>query len=175
MFYICNKITGFVIVIVICLANLGIANAKDEFIENQLSLDLAMEAAAEAVKSCAAHGWNVSASVVDSSGDVKVQAKGDHSTPHTKDTSFRKAYTQVTMGPIFGFDALSIWIEKLKGNPNAAALATIPNIIVLPGAVAIKIKGAIVAAIGVGGAPGGDKDEACAMKGLEKIKDRLPQ
>lgn len=170
-----NKIAILATIIVTCLANQGIANAKSEPSGNFLSLDLAMEAASEAVKSCAAQGWNVSASVVDPFGDVKVQAKGDHSSPHTKDTSFRKAYTQVSMGPIFGFDVLSLWVEKLKGNQNAAALATIPNIIVLPGAVAVKIKGEIVAAIGVGGAPGGDKDEACAMKGLEKIKARLPQ
>ncbi len=169
-----NKVAILATIIVTCLANQGIANAKSELAENFLSLDLAMEAAAEAVKSCAAQGWHVSASVVDSAGNVKVQAKGDHSSPHTKDTSFRKAYTQVSIGPIFGFDALSVWVEKLKTNPNAAAYSSIPNVIVLPGAVAIKIKGEIVAAIGVGGAPGGDKDEACAMKGLEKIKDRLP-
>lgn len=58
-------------------------------------------------------------------------------------------------------------------NPSAAGLASIPNIIVLPGAVAIKINGKTVAAIGIGGAPGGDKDETCAAKGLEKIRDRL--
>jgi len=44
----------------------------------------------------------------------------------------------------------------------------------LPGAVAFKAKGEIVAAIGVGGSPGGEKDEACAAAGLAKIKDRLP-
>jgi uncharacterized protein GlcG (DUF336 family) len=38
----------------------------------------------------------------------------------------------------------------------------------------VEIKGEIVAAIVVGGAADGDKDEACAMKGLEKIKDRMP-
>lgn len=173
MIHIHHQAIFLVIIIVACLSDQAIANAKNEPAGNFLSLDLAMEAASEAVKSCAAQGWHVSASVVDSAGDVKVQAKGDHSSPHTKDTSFRKAYTQVSIGPIFGFDALSVWVEKLKTNPNAAAYASIPNVIVLPGAVAIKIKGEIVAAIGVGGAPGDDKDEACAMKGLEKIKDRL--
>jgi len=31
----------------------------------------------------------------------------------------------------------------------------------------------VVGAIGVGGAPGGDKDEVCAVAGIDKIKDRL--
>ncbi|WP_374384879.1 heme-binding protein [Dongia sp.] len=138
-----------------------------------LSLDLAMEAAAEAARACAAKGWPVSVSVVDAAGNVKLQAKGDHSTIHTKDSSFRKAYTLVTFGPLFGFDRLGIWVEKLKSNPYAASYASLPNIFLLPGAVAVKIDGEMVAAIGVGGAPGGEKDEACAEAGLEKIKDRL--
>lgn len=141
--------------------------------DNQLTLALALEAAGEAAKVCAARGWSVSVSIVDTAGNVKLQAKGDHSTIHTKDSSFRKAYTVVTMGPIFGFDALGMWVEKLKTNPGAAALASIPDIILLPGAVAVRSKGEIVAAIGVGGAPGGDKDEACAAAGLAKIADRL--
>ncbi|MFA5985109.1 MAG: heme-binding protein [Methylococcaceae bacterium] len=172
------KISKKVVAFTIIAASLScpsIANTEAKPVENQLTLDLAMEAATEAIKFCSAQGWNVSASVVDSAGNIKVQAKGDNSTIHTKDTSFRKAYTQVSMGPIFGFDALSVWVDKLKGNPNAVGLASIPNIIVLPGAVAIKIHDQTVAAIGVGGAPGGDKDEACAAKGLEKIKDRLAQ
>lgn len=142
---------------------------------NFLSLDLALEAAQEAARVCAARGWPVSVAIVDTAGNVKLQAKGDHSTIHTKDSSFRKAYTVATMGPIFGFDRLGAWVEKLKSNPAAPALASIPNIILLPGAVAVKIRGEIVAAIGVGGAPGGDKDEDCALAGLDKIKNRLPQ
>lgn len=140
---------------------------------NFLRLELAMEAALAAAQACEAQGWPVSVSVVDAAGNVKLQAKGDHSTIHTKDSSFRKAYTMVTMGPLFGFDALGVWVETLKTNPYASTYAMLPNMFLLPGAVAVKIKGEIVAAIGVGGAPGGEKDEACAAAGLAKIQDRL--
>jgi uncharacterized protein GlcG (DUF336 family) len=149
------------------------ANAQVQTSGHFLSLDLAMEAAAEAAHACAAKGWPVSVSIVDTAGNVKLQVKGDHSTIHTKDSSFRKAYTLVTFGPLFGFDRLGTWIEKLKANPYASSYASLPNIFLLPGAVAVKIDGEMVAAIGVGGAPGGEKDEACAEAGLEKIKDRL--
>ena len=49
------------------------------------------------------------------------------------------------------------------------------NVMALPGAVAFKSKNTIVGALGVGGAPGGDKDEICAQAGMAKVADRLPK
>jgi uncharacterized protein GlcG (DUF336 family) len=138
-----------------------------------LPLSLAMEAAAEAVRACESNGYAVSAAVVDPSGIVKVQAKGDHSTIHTRDSSFRKAYTVVTLGPIFRFDASSAFAELVAKSPAGPALVSLPDIIPLAGGVAIKAGDEIVAALGVGGAPGGDKDEACARAGVTKIQDRV--
>jgi uncharacterized protein GlcG (DUF336 family) len=139
-----------------------------------LQLSLALEAATEAIRSCEAHGYAVSAAVVDTSGLVKVQLKGDHSTVHTQDTSFRKAYTLVTFGPIFNLDK-STQIAELAKNPAGPgpALTSIPNVLALAGGVAIKRNNEIVAALGVGGAPGGAKDEACAEAGVAKIHDRV--
>ena len=140
-----------------------------------LPLALATEAATEAIKVCEGNGYNVSVAIVDISGVIKLFAKGDKSTIHTKDSSFRKAYTTVTMGPIFKFDTTSQFIEKISKNPAASALASIPDIILLSGGVAIRSNGDIVAAIGVAGAPGGDKDEVCAQAGLAKIISQLPK
>lgn len=136
---------------------------------------LAAEAATEAIKVCESNGYRVSAAVVDDSGVLKLFMKGDKSTIHTYDASFRKAYTVVTMGPIFKFDASSQFVERFSKNPSPPALSTLPNIALLPGAVAIRANGEIVAALGVGGAAGGDKDEVCAQAGLAKIIDRLPK
>jgi uncharacterized protein GlcG (DUF336 family) len=85
-----------------------------------LPLALAVEAATVAIDACAAKGWPVSAFVVDTSGVIKVHLKGDHSTIHTKDSAFRKAYTVVTMGPIFGFDRTSAFAETVSKNPAGA-------------------------------------------------------
>ena len=139
-----------------------------------LPLSLAVEAATEAIRSCEAEGYAVSASVVDTSGVVKVQLKGDHSTVHTQDTSFRKAYTLVTFGPIFNLDTTS-QIAELAKNPAGPgpALTSIPNVLALAGSAAIKRNNEIVAALGVGGSPGGAKDEACAEAGVAKIHDRV--
>ena len=138
-----------------------------------LPLSLAMEAAAEAVRACESNGYAVSAAVVDVSGVVKIQAKGDHSTIHTRDSSFRKAYTVVTLGPIFHFDASSTFAELAAKNPAGPAILSLPDILPLAGGVAIKVGDEIVAALGVGGAPGGDKDEACARAGVAKIQERV--
>jgi uncharacterized protein GlcG (DUF336 family) len=138
-----------------------------------LPLSLAMEAAAEAVRVCENNGYAVSASVLDISGVVKLQAKGDHSTIHTRDSSFRKAYTVVTLGPIFRFDASSAFADLVAKNPASQAISSLPDILPLAGGVAIKAGEEIVAALGVGGAPGGDKDEACARAGVAKIQDRV--
>jgi uncharacterized protein GlcG (DUF336 family) len=39
--------------------------------------------------------------------------------------------------------------------------------------VPINVGDDTIGAIAAAGAPGGDKDEACAIAGLDKIKDRL--
>src|SRR5215468_435916 len=124
-----------------------------------LPLSLALEAAAEALKSCDANGYPVTVAVVDTSGEMRVLLKGDRSTAHTSETAFRKAYTLATLGPIFGYETLGPFAETMRTNPFQASFLTVPNIILLPGAAAVSAKGEIVAAIGVGGAPGGEKDE----------------
>jgi uncharacterized protein GlcG (DUF336 family) len=138
-----------------------------------LPLALAMKAATKAIATCASNGYPVSAVVVDTSGVIKLEAKGDHSTILTTTSAFRKAYTVVTFGPIFRFDASSAFAALAAKNPSGAALATLPDIALLPGAVAIKAGDEIVAALGVGGSPGGDKDEVCAQAGVASIKDDL--
>jgi uncharacterized protein GlcG (DUF336 family) len=47
------------------------------------------------------------------------------------------------------------------------------NILILGGGLPIKAGDEVIGGIGVGGAPGGEKDEACAQAGIEKISARL--
>jgi len=139
-----------------------------------LPLDLALEAASEAVRVCAQNGYQVTATVVDMDGVPQVALRGDGATVHTRESSFQKAYAVVTLGPIFAFDTSGQFYDLTKTNPYAPRLAMVTNVMALPGAVAFKSKNAIVAALGVGGAPGGDKDEVCARAGVAKVADRLP-
>jgi uncharacterized protein GlcG (DUF336 family) len=139
-----------------------------------LPLNLALEAATEAIHTCAQNGYAVSATVVDMDGVPQLMLRGDGATIHTHESSFDKAYTVVTLGPIFNFDTTGKFLDMTKTNPYAPRLAAMTNVMALPGAVAFKSKNAIVAALGVGGAPGGDKDEVCAHAGVAKVADRLP-
>jgi uncharacterized protein GlcG (DUF336 family) len=56
---------------------------------------------------------------------------------------------------------------------QASPPATIPGTINAQGAVPIKVDGATIGAVAVSGAPGGDKDAACANAALAKVADRL--
>jgi uncharacterized protein GlcG (DUF336 family) len=138
-------------------------------------LTLALEAATEAVRVCAQHGYLVTATAVDMDGVPQVVLRGDGATIHTRESSFDKAYSVVTLGPIFNFDTSGKLFDLVKTSPYAPRLATMNNVMALPGAVAFKTKNSIVGALGVGGAPGGDKDEVCAQAGVAKVANRLPQ
>jgi uncharacterized protein GlcG (DUF336 family) len=140
-----------------------------------LPLALAMKAANNAIATCASNGYPVSAVVVDTSGVIRLQARGDHSTIGTATSAFRKAYTVVTFGPIFKLETSSAFAALAAQNPAGPALGTLPDIALLPGAVAIKVGDEIVAALGVGGSPGGAKDEACAVAGVTSIQNELPR
>jgi len=141
-----------------------------------LPLTLAVEAASETVRSCEALGYNVSVAFVDMFGQPRVQLKSDKSTPHTFETAYRKAYTIVTFGPNYHLETSGQVADLMSKNPAFYnAVLTIPNVTPLPGALAIKVKGNMIGAIGVSGAPGGEKDEACAQAGIDKISGRLPE
>lgn len=138
-----------------------------------LPLVLAQEAAQEAVRSCEASGYRVSVSVVDVSGVERVYLRGDRSTIHTRETAFKKAYTVSTLGPIFGSTTTSALAERISKTPTGPALSTVTNIILLAGGVAIRSGDETLAAIGVGGAPGGALDEVCAQAGVAKVQERV--
>ena len=139
-----------------------------------LPLKAAIEAAQEAIRVCEEKHYWVTATVVDMDGIPQVVMRGDHATVHTGESSFRKAFTVVTLGPEFGFDRSSGFYELVKTNPFAPQLATVHNVMALPGAVAFKANGEMIGALGIGGAPGGDKDEVCAAAGVAKVANQLP-
>lgn len=147
------------------------AQAQISVSNNALPLSSAIIAAQTAVDTCKANGYDVTATVVDVSGTPQVVLRGDRAVIHTKDSSFRKAYTVVTMGPIFNVDTTSGFIGVLSKYPPlvAQSLASTPNVTALPGGVAFKVDGETIAGIGVGGSLGGDKDEVCAQAGVAKV------
>jgi uncharacterized protein GlcG (DUF336 family) len=49
----------------------------------------------------------------------------------------------------------------------------VEGVLVLQGGLPIEAGGYLLGAIGVSGAPGGERDERCAKKALDKIQERL--
>jgi uncharacterized protein GlcG (DUF336 family) len=159
----------------ISLISQSSAQAQVSISGKTLPLNAAVIAAQTAVDTCKANGYDVTATVVDVSGTPQVVLRGDHAVIHTKDSSFRKAYTVVTMGPIFHVDTTSGFVGVLAKYPPllAQSLVSTPNVTALPGGVAFKLGDEIIAGLGVGGSPGGDKDEVCAQAGVAKVAELL--
>jgi len=151
----------------------GPANAQSLPTIKLLPLALANEAAMEAVAVCEKSGYHVAATVVDASGIVKAVAKGDGTPPHTIDSSRGKAYGTVSLGSTFSENASSAIVARVSGGPAFGPLQHLPGVFLVAGGVMLKSGDQIVGAIGVGGAPGGDKDEVCAKAAADKIADRL--
>jgi uncharacterized protein GlcG (DUF336 family) len=132
-----------------------------------LSLAAATTIATTAMETCKGQGYRVSVTVVGRNGEAIVQLRGEDASPHTYDFSFRKAYTSRTFRTASGEIA-----NRFKQDPAYFAVH-VPNTVPSQGALPIKIGEETIGAVGVSGAPGGEKDEACAKAGIDKVADQL--
>lgn len=133
-----------------------------------LTAGLALEAASATLEACQRQGHRVTVTVVDSTGLPKVILRGDGAGVHTVDASRRKAYTALSMrSSTLQLD------ERVRNTPAATGIRDIDQLLVLAGGLPISVATDVIGGIGVGGAPGGHLDEACAQAGVDKIKDRL--
>jgi uncharacterized protein GlcG (DUF336 family) len=138
--------------------------------QKALSLEMAQVIAQGAVDKCRADGFHVSVSVIDGSGLMKTFLRDEGTGPHTIDLSRRKAYTALTFASRWktSGEAAKAWGSTL-GSP----MPNIEGTAGVAGGVPIKVGSETIGAIGVSGAVGGDKDEACAMFGISKVADKL--
>ena len=132
-----------------------------------LSLATSLAIATTAADLCKSQGYTVSVAVVGRNGEVIVQMRGDNAPPHTVENSFRKAYSSRTYRVPSGE-----LVKRLKDNPQAP-FVYLSNVVAAQGALPIKAGDDVVGAVGVSGAPGGEKDEVCAKAGIDKAADTL--
>ena len=105
----------------------------------------------------------MSAHVLGRSGEILVSMRGDDTGPHTLENSFKKAWTaRATRAPSLNF------VNAVKANPTAGAIH-LSNMVPAQGGLPIIVGMDVIGAVGVSGAPGGDKDEACAKSGIDKV------
>ncbi len=135
--------------------------------EKSLSTGIALTIAQTAYETCAQQGYHVSVHVVGREGQLLVAIRGDGSSPHTLENSLRKAYTARTFRTPSGEFA-----QRVKDNPTTSAVF-LEHVIAAQGALPIKLGDEVLGAVGVSGAPGGDKDEACSKAGIDKAAAEL--
>lgn len=139
--------------------------------EKGLPLALAIEAAQAAVSACHAKGYKIAVLVADSGGVPIAMLADDGSPGSLQYVATAKAATTLRYKVASGVITERIKTDaalkaEAKADPNIKGLAW-------PGALPIMMGGEMAGAIGVSGAPGGEKDEACAQAGLDAIAGKL--
>lgn len=146
------------------------ARADDAALVTYKSLtpEIALEAAQAAMKTCRDNGYQIAVVVVDRFGQPQVLLRDRFAGLPAPDTATRKAYTALS------FRASTADLAKsVRDGQMDAGLARLPRVAMLAGGLVIETGGTLLGGIGVSGAPGGDKDEACAKAGLDAIRDKI--
>ncbi len=131
-----------------------------------MTLSLAQDIAEKAVQACRDEGYQVSVVVVDRGGDPQVVLRDVYASRFTIELARRKANTVILSGT--SSSRLRVNRADIRAELNESQ-----DLLVLDGAVPVRAAGALLGAVGVSGAPGGDKDEACARKAVESVQERL--
>lgn len=142
------------------------AGAGDTVETRLMTLPLAVDIARAAVDACARSGYQVSAVVVDRSGAPQVVMRDVYASRFTTEIAERKANAVVLSG---------VSSSEFRHNRAdiVAEMNEIPGVLVMAGAVPVRAAGVLLGAVGVSGAPGGDKDETCARAGVLQVQERL--
>lgn len=140
--------------------------AADVVTDKSIGMDLARDIANEAIQACRKDGYHVSAVVVDRHGLVRAALRDDLAARFTLEISERKANLAVMAWTDSG------QFKKARADIRPE-LNHIDGLIVMEGGVKIVAGGYNIGAVGVSGAPGGEKDAACAKKALKKLNERI--
>ena len=140
----------------------GVLSVKD------MSLGLAQAIAQGVIDQCRKDGFRVTVTVMNRAGQVVVVLRDDGTSPHTVDTSRRKACTALALRR-----PISELSQMIASNPGAAGLKDISGVIVLNGGLPVRVGEEVIGSVGVGGAPSGDRDEACAKAALDAVAAQL--
>ncbi|KAF0220590.1 MAG: hypothetical protein FD176_3315 [Rhodospirillaceae bacterium] len=156
----------------IILAALAISTpalaADGTFDQTMLTPEAALKAAQAALETCRKNGWQAAVSVVDRGGNVQVLLRDRYAGPHTVSVATGKAWTAVS----FRTNTTDLVALTGPGMPQSG-LRNVPGATILGGGLKIEAAGALIAGIGVSGAPGGEADDVCAKAGIAAIRDIL--
>jgi len=145
------------------------ARAEDAIVTyKSIAPDTALDLAKAALQQCRKDGYQVAVVVLDRFGAPLVALRDRYAGIGAYDIATGKAWTAVN----FTLDT-SEFVKRVKDGTLSPGLAAMPKVTPLAGGLVIEAGGALLGGVGVAGAPGGDKDEACAKAGLDSVRDKL--
>ena len=145
--------------------SISLTAQADALNQKNLSLAQANALATSAIQACVAKNYQVTVTVVDRAGVVKAVQRTDNAGPHTVKASEMKAYTALSAK-----NASGKVMEAAQSNVGAQNMRDIPGFLLLAGGLPVKEGDEVIGAIGIGGAPGGHLDEACAQAAIDGLK-----
>jgi uncharacterized protein GlcG (DUF336 family) len=131
------------------------------------NLKLAIAGARAAITACAAQGYRVGVTVIDSAGEARAMLTADGSDGSHVFVAMRKAITALA------FQMPSSQADTEVHQDKSLLKRVTPAMFVEGGALPILANGQVIGAIGVSGAAGapiGHQDEVCAAAGLKKMQ-----
>ncbi len=134
--------------------------------QKMLTIDVAQTIAQDAMAQCRTNGYKVTVTVVDSANILKAFLRDDGASMATVEVGRMKTNSVMAFGRPSGPPA-----NLPPGTP--APPPVLPGTINAMGGVPIKVGDQLIGAVSVSGAPGGDKDAACANSALAKVADKL--
>ena len=140
--------------------------AADVIVDKSIGMELSRDIANETILACRKDGYHISAVVVDRFGLVRASLRDDRASRFTLEIAERKANMTIMAWTDSGS------FKKARADIQQE-LNHIEGLIVMEGGIKIIAGGYNIGAVGVSGAPGGDKDAACAKKALQKLAERI--
>jgi uncharacterized protein GlcG (DUF336 family) len=158
----------FVISLAVAVAALGLRANAQVLTHKDVSARMAWNIIEAATAHCEKEDWSITVAVVDRVGRLRGYLQGDKASLANIELARRKAYTAVT----FRRSSME-WAQRTAPGSELFGQRSLTDVIPLGGGIPIKIGDETIGGIGVSGAPGQEKDEACAKAGLEKVADQL--
>lgn len=160
-----KNVLKLTVLVAACLTS-SVASAQALVSERSISVNAALELASAALERCRADGYKVSITVLNRHARTSVVISDDGVNPHTVENSMRKAYT--------AFTTKSATAEMAKrAQPALSGFMLLDKITPIEGGLPIFAGKELIGAVGISGAPGGEKDAACAQVGIDKIAKGL--
>jgi uncharacterized protein GlcG (DUF336 family) len=131
-----------------------------------MTLDLARDIANHTLENCRKQGYQVAVVVVDRAAVPQVVLRDVYVARFAIEIAERKANAVILSGVSSG--------EFRKNRADIhAELNEISGVILMAGGLPIRAGGSLIGAVGVSGAPGSEKDEACVAAALKAVQERL--